>query len=125
MLVKAKSATIPKTTPKKQPRKITMRSSFMKYPKIRSFGQPEAFINPMSLTLWDIMIKTMKEISSAPTMKIKIPTNIMKRDKAIEKPAVNVPSAIKDTPNPILSLNRRRKSVEATHNVKLIIIRLV
>jgi hypothetical protein len=71
------------------------------------------------------MIKTMKEISSAPTMKIKIPTNIMKRDKAIEKPAVNVPSAIKDIPNPILSLDRRRKSVEATHNVKLIIIRLV
>jgi hypothetical protein len=97
----------------------------MKYPKMRSFGQPAAFINPMSRTLWDIITKTMKEMSSAPITKIRIPINIMKRDRATEKPTVNIPSAIKDIPNPILSQKSSRKSVEATDNIKLTTIRLV
>jgi hypothetical protein len=97
----------------------------MKYPKIRSFGQPAAFINPMSRTLWDIITKTMKDMRSAPMTKIKVPVNIMKRDRAVEKPTVKIPSAIKDIPNPILSLESSRKSVEATDKVKLMTIRLV
>jgi len=67
----------------------------------------------------------MKEIIMAPTMKIKSAMNIMKLEKTIEKPAVSLPSTINEIPNPILSLKRRRKRVDATHNVRLMIIRLV
>ena len=41
----------PKTTPRKQPINVTIKSSFMKYPKTKSFGQPAAFINPISRIL--------------------------------------------------------------------------
>jgi len=43
----------------------------------------------------------------------------------VEKPAVSLLSTINDIPNPIFSLKRSRKRVEATHNVKLIMIRHV
>jgi hypothetical protein len=67
----------------------------------------------------------MKDMITAPTTKIKIPMNIMKREKIIEKPAVSLLSTINDIPKPIFSLKRSRKSVEATHNVRLMMIRLV
>jgi hypothetical protein len=71
------------------------------------------------------MTKTMKEMNTAPAVKIKNPMNIMKCEKTVEKPAVNFPSTIKDIPKPILSLDNNRKSVDATDNVRLIMVRLV
>jgi len=67
----------------------------------------------------------MKDMITAPTTKIKSPVNIMKRKKLVEKPAVSLLSTINEIPNPIFSLKRSRKSVEATHDVRLITIRLV
>jgi hypothetical protein len=49
----------------------------------------------------------------------------MKREKIIEKPVVSLLSAINEIPKPIFSLKRSRKSVEATLNVRLMMIRLV
>jgi phosphotransferase system HPr-like phosphotransfer protein len=71
------------------------------------------------------MTKTMKEINTAPAVKIKKPMNIMKREKTVERPAVSFPSTIKDIPKPILSLNNNRKRVDATDNVRLMMARLV
>jgi len=67
----------------------------------------------------------MKDMITAPTTKIRSPMNIMKREKIVEKPAVSLLSTINEIPKPIFSLKRRRKSVEATHDVRLIMIRLV
>ena len=67
----------------------------------------------------------MKDIITAPTTKIKNPVNIMKREKIVEKPVVSLLSVINEIPKPIFSLKRSRESVEATHNVRLMIIRLV
>jgi hypothetical protein len=67
----------------------------------------------------------MNEMITAPTMRIKIPVNNRKREKIVEKPVVSSLPATDEIPMPIFSLKRRRKSVEATHNVRLIMIRLV
>jgi hypothetical protein len=71
------------------------------------------------------MIKTMKEIITAPTTNIRIPRNIMNWEKTIEKTVVSLSVTIKEMPRPMFSQKRRRKRVDATHNVKLIMIRLV
>jgi hypothetical protein len=67
----------------------------------------------------------MKDMITAPTTKIKSPVNIMKWEKIVEKPAVSLLSTINEIPKPIFSLKRSRKSVAATHDVRLIMIRLV
>jgi len=51
--------------------------------------------------------------------------NSKKREKIVEKPIVSFSSAVDNIPKPVLSLNRRRKSAEPTHNVKLTMVRLV
>jgi hypothetical protein len=55
---------------------------------------------------------------TTPTMKIKNARNIMKGEKTDENPAVSLPSTIREIPTPTLSPNSRRKTVDATHNVK-------
>jgi hypothetical protein len=45
--------------------------------------------------------------------------------KTIEKPDVSFPSTVNDNPKPIFSENDKRKSVDATQNVKLLMVRLV
>ena len=125
ILANAKSASNPKTTPRRQLIKATTKSSVRKYPKIRLFGQPAAFINPISRVFWDIIAKTRKEANIAPKAKNRMLVNSKKREKIVEKPIVSFSSAVDNIPKPVLSLNRRRKSAEPTHNVKLTMVRLV
>jgi hypothetical protein len=112
-------------TPEKQLTNATIKSSVKKYPKSRSFGQPAAFISPMSLVRCDIIMKAMKETITMPTTRTKIPRSTMKGEKTNEKPEVNLPSTANEMPNPILAAKRRRKSVEATHNDKPVMTRPV
>jgi hypothetical protein len=58
-------------------------------------------------------------------MKIRISRNITKDENTDEKATVSVFSAVREMPTPILSLKRRRNSVEATHKVRLTITKLV
>jgi hypothetical protein len=67
----------------------------------------------------------MKEIITAPTMKIRKSTKIMKCEKTIENPGVSRFSPIDEIPKPILSLKSRRKRVDATHIVRLMTAKLV
>ena len=90
-----------------------------------SFGHPTAFISPISLILWDVMRKAVKEIITIPAAKIRIVSNIIKGENISEKPAVSLPSTIDEMPNPVLCANNSRKSVEATDSVRLMITRLV
>jgi hypothetical protein len=112
-------------TPEKQLTNATIKSSVKKYPKSRSFGQPAAFISPMSLVRCDIIMKAMKETITMPTTRTRIPRSTMKGEKTNEKPEVNLPSTANEMPNPILAAKRRRKSVEATHNDKPVMTRPV
>jgi hypothetical protein len=66
------------------------------------------------------MTKTIKAIITAPTKNVKKPTNVIKLENTDAKPRVSLFSAIDNIPKPILSPRERRKSVEATHNVRLI-----
>lgn len=61
----------------------------------------------------------------APKAKNRILMNSKKREKIVEKPIVSFSSAADNIPKPVLSLNKRRKSVEPTHNVRLTVVRLV
>jgi hypothetical protein len=67
----------------------------------------------------------MKEIITTPTIKIKTPINVMKGEKTAEKPAVNFPSTVKEMPKPTFVAKTRRKRVDATHNAKLVMTKLV
>jgi hypothetical protein len=71
------------------------------------------------------MTKTRKDTNIAPDMKNKRLMKIRKREKTVEKPAVSLPSTVNKIPKPSLSLNKRRKRVDATHKVRLSIVRLV
>jgi hypothetical protein len=62
---------------------------------------------------------TKKETTTAPATRIRIPRNIKKGERTLEKPDVNLPSTAKEILKPILFVNKRRKSVEATHSVRL------
>jgi hypothetical protein len=62
---------------------------------------------------------TRKEIITAPAMRIRIPRNIRKGERTLENPDVNLLSIAKEMLKPILLVNKRRKSVEATHKVRL------
>jgi hypothetical protein len=53
-----------------------------------------------------------------PTTRNKKARNIMNGEKTDENPAVSLSSTMREIPMPILSPNSRRKTVEATHNVK-------
>ncbi len=61
------------------------------------------------------MMKTRKDANIAPDMKNKRLIKIRKREKTVEKPAVNFSSTVNAIPKPSLSLNKRRKRVDATH----------
>jgi DNA polymerase sigma len=91
MLATAKSAKKPKMTPKTQPTKVTVKSSVIKYPATRLFGHPAALINPKSLVSCAIIKKTMKDVRTAPTTKIKNPMKKMNWLKIAVKPSVKVP----------------------------------
>jgi hypothetical protein len=67
----------------------------------------------------------MNEVRTAPTTKMRIPTNQRNCERTIDKPLVKVSPAVDVVPTPILVLNKSRKSVEATLHVKLIMVRLV
>jgi hypothetical protein len=67
----------------------------------------------------------MKEIITAPTTKIKSPIKNTNLEKTVEKPMVSLLSTTNEIPNPIFSLKRRRKRVDATHSVRLATMRLV
>ena len=120
----AKSAKKPKAIPKTQPTRVTVKSSVMKYPATRLFGHPAAFINPKSLVLCAIIKKTMKDVRTAPTTKIKMPMKRMNWLKIALKPSVNVPVA-EAIPKPKRLLKSKRNRVEATLNVKVAMVRLV
>ena len=120
----AKSIKIPKTMPKTQLTKVTINSSVMKYPATRLFGQPAALINPKSLVLCAIIKKTMKEVSTAPIIKISMTINKLNWLKIAVRPNVNLP-AVDAIPNPKRLLNNKINRVEATLNVKVAIVRLV
>ena len=62
----------------------------------------------------------MKDTTTAPTAKTKIPTNNKKFEKIAENPKVKVLLAADAIPKPTPSAKRRRKRVEATHMVRLI-----
>jgi hypothetical protein len=71
------------------------------------------------------MIETMKEIITAPRTKTRIAMSIMNSEKTVEKPVVSSFRAVEDMLSPMFSQKRRRKTVEATHSVRLITIRVV
>jgi hypothetical protein len=79
----------------------------------------------MSRVLWDIIAKIRKEANIAPKAKNRILMNIKKREKIVEKPIVSFSSAADNIPKPVMSLNKMRKRVELTHNVKLTMVGLV
>jgi hypothetical protein len=64
---------------------------------------------------------TKKETITAPATKINMPRNSKNGERTLEKPDVNLPSTVEEMLKPILLVNRIRKSVEATHIVKLAI----
>jgi hypothetical protein len=71
------------------------------------------------------MRKTMKDVSTAPTMNTKIATNQMNWAKILEMPTVKMLSLMEAIPIPIREVNNRRKSVEATLSVRQTATRLV
>jgi hypothetical protein len=124
-LFEAKVAAIPRMMPRKPLENVTIRSSVVKWAKIKSFGHPVAFIKAMSLTLWDIITNAMKETITPPIMKVKIPVINTKPEKVTENPAVIFPSIIDEIPKPTLSAKRRMKSVDAIQSVSVVMIRVV
>jgi hypothetical protein len=67
----------------------------------------------------------MKETITTPTMKIKTPMKYINCKKIFEKLTVNTFSVAVKIPNPNFSPKRIRKMLDATHNVKLTMARLV
>jgi hypothetical protein len=70
-------------------------------------------------------MKPIKDMITVPTKKAKTAINVMKEEKTIEMPAVNLPTATIEIPKPIFSAKSKRKSVDATDNVRQITTRLV
>jgi hypothetical protein len=67
----------------------------------------------------------MKETITTPTMKIKTPMKRMNCRNIVEKLEVNIVSVAVKIPKPNLSPKRIKKMLDATHNVKLTMARLV
>jgi hypothetical protein len=106
------------------PINVVVRSSVIKYPPTRLFGHPAALINPKSRVLCAIIKKATKAVNTAPMAKINTPIKNVNCDKIAFKPCVNVPTA-EAAPNPKRLLNNKRNKVEATLNVKVVIVMLV
>ena len=123
-LATAKSASKPKPMPKTELISVIVKSSVMKYPATRLFGHPAAFIKPKSRVLCAIIKKTTKDVKTAPTRKIRTPMKRMNWPKMAVRPSVSMPFA-DAMPRPKRLLNSKRKSDEATLNVKVMIVRLV
>ena len=124
MLDTAKSIRNPKTIPRTQPQKVTVKSSVAKYPATRLFGHPTAFIKPKSRVLWAIIKKIINDVNTAPTIKIKTPMYMMNWLKIAVKPSVKVLVA-EAIPMPKRLLNSKRNKVDATLNVKVAMVRPV
>lgn len=116
---------IPSTTPNTQPTKVMLRSSVKKYPNTKLLGHPVAFIRPKSLVRCAMNRKTMYETMIAPTAKIKPPTKNKNWEKTTEVPLVKVSWVIEDNPKPTWSPKISKKSVDATHAVRLTIVKPV
>ena len=73
------------------PIKVTVNSSVMKYPPTKLLGHPAALIKPKSRVRCAIIKKTIKDVRTAPTMKMRAPMKVRNCPKVALKPNVKVP----------------------------------